>query len=93
MGLLIPEANLPSQITLSNVYVSFSEENILVTSNGSDGGWRVISNYRIFSDQTKSNGTNIRIPIEVVSIDIIQGVYTILYGELKRLYPNSEDIL
>jgi len=92
MGILVPEATLPSQITLSNVYMSFTGENILVINNRNDS-WRISSYYNVFSDKSKTNGTNIRIPIEVNTVDITQGVYIILYNQLKLNYPGSIDVL
>lgn len=92
MGVIIPEATLPSQIKVSNVYASFSNENILVFNNN-NGSWRVSSNYRLFRDQTKVNGTDIRIPIEVNTSNISVGVYSILYQKIKDLYPDSVDVI
>lgn len=92
MGVIIPEATLPSQIKVSNVYASFSNENILVFNNN-NGSWRVSSNYRLFSDQTKTNGADIRIPIEVNTTNISVGVYSILYQKIKDIYPDSIDVI
>lgn len=92
MGVIIPEAVLPSQIKISNVYVSFSDEIIYVFSNNNES-WRINSHYKFFSDQTKSNGTNIRIPIEVNTTNIEAGVYSILYQKIKEIYPDSIDII
>jgi len=92
MGVIIPEATLPSQIKVSNVYASFSSENILVFNNN-NGSWRVASNYRLFSDQTKTHGSDIRIPIEVNTANISVGVYSILYQKVKELYPDSIDVI
>lgn len=92
MGVIIPEATLPSQIKVSNVYASFSNENILVFNNN-NGSWRVASNYKLFSDPAKTNGTDIRIPIEVNTSNIATGVYYILYQKIKEIYPGSIDVL
>ena len=92
MGIIVPEAILPSKIGISNVYISFAQENILV-SKSYNNTWRVNTNYNIFNDESKVDGTNIRIPIEVNSSNITEGVYSILYTELKNRYPNSQDII
>jgi hypothetical protein len=92
MGIFVPEAVLSSKIAVSNVYMSFDQEIITVMKCG-NGTWRIASNYKIFNDDTKANGTNIKIPIEVNTTDITSGVYTNLYDELKTLYPGSTDII
>ena len=92
MGIIIPEVILPSQIKISNVYVSFSDE-IIYVFNNNNGSWRINSHYKFFSDQTKSNGTNIRIPIEIMTTNIEAGVYSMLYKKIKEIYPDSVDII
>ena len=92
MGIIVPEAILPSKIGISNVYISFAQENIMVSKNNSDS-WRINTNYNIFNDESKINGTNIRLPIEVNTSNIAEGVYSILYTQLKTIYPGSQDVI
>jgi hypothetical protein len=92
MGIIVPEAILPSKIGISNVYISFAQENIMVSKNNSDS-WRINTNYNIFNDESKINGTNIRLPIEVNTSNITEGVYSILYTQLKTIYPGSQDVI
>ena len=94
MGILVPEANLPMGVTLSNVYMSFSGETIYVSPRGKEfGEYRIHTWYRVYKDVSKDPDTNIRIPIMVTVPDISRGVYTLLYEQLKMSYPGSEDIL
>ena len=92
MGILVPEAILPMGVSLSNVYMSFSGENIYVSSGS--GQYNIHANYKVFKDETKIPDTNIRIAISA-SLDDIKDkdVYSILYTELKTIYPGSQDII
>jgi len=89
MGILVPEANLPMGITISNVYMSFSGEVIYTVPL--NGQYRVNTYYKVYKDELKQPDTNIRIPINVQVSDINQGVYSILYSELKTIYSNNID--
>ena len=92
MGILVPEANLPMGITLSNVYMSFSDE--MIYTNPQNGRYVVSTYYKVYKDQTKNPASNIRIPISCI-VDTIKDLdaYTILYDQLKVAYPGSGDII
>jgi hypothetical protein len=92
MGILVPEAYLPMGVTVSNVYMSFSGEVIYTVPRS--GQYNVNTYYKVYKDETKQPDTNIRIPISVLVSNIVgRDVYTILYDELKTLYPGSTDII
>jgi len=89
MGILVPEANLPMGITVSNVYMSFSGE-VIYTIPG-NGQYNINTSYKVYKDDTKQPDTNIRIPLCIQVSDISVGVYTSLYENLKQIYPDSVD--
>jgi hypothetical protein len=89
MGIFVSEANLPMGITISNVYMSFSGEVIYTVP--ANGQYRINTYYKVYKDELKQPDTNIRIPINVEVSDINQSVYSILYSELKTIYPNNID--
>jgi hypothetical protein len=89
MGIFVPEANLPMGIMVSNVYMSFSGEVIYTVPM--NGQYRINTYYKVYKDELKQPDTNIRIPINVHVSDINQSVYSILYSELKTIYPNNID--
>ena len=91
MGILVPEANLPMGITVSNVYMSFSGEVIYTMPNQTSNIYTINTHYKVYKDELKQPDTNIRIPINVQVSDINQSVYSILYSELKTIYPNNID--
>jgi hypothetical protein len=92
MGILVPEANLPMGVTVSNVYMSFSGEVIYTIPRS--GQYNINTYYKVYKDESKQPDTNIRIPISVLVSNIVgRDVYTILYDELKTLYPGSTDIV
>jgi hypothetical protein len=89
MGILVPEANLPMGITVSNVYMSFSGEVIYTVPM--NGQYNINTHYKVYKDETKQPDTNIRVPIAVQLSNISVGVYTLLYENLKQIYPDSID--
>ena len=91
MGILVPEANLPMGITISNVYMSFSGEVIYTMPNQVSNIYTINTHYKVYKDETKQPDTNIRIPLGIQVSDISVGVYTLLYENLKQIYPNSVD--
>jgi hypothetical protein len=94
MGILVPEAILPSSnIAVSNVYMSFSGEAIETIKNPYTSEYYLSSKYRVFSNPTKQPCSNIIEPLMVPYSNLDQGVFTVLYTALKELYPGSEDSL
>ena len=91
MGILVPEANLPMCITVSNVYMSFSGEVIYTMPSQVSNIYNINTHYKVYKDETKQPDTNIRIPFAIQVSDISVGVYTSLYENLKQIYPNSVD--
>jgi hypothetical protein len=91
MGILVPEAALPMGITLSNVYMSFSNETIFIMPKSNEGYYTIQSYYKVYKNETKDPDTNIRIPFFVQVSDISNGTFQILYERLKELYPGSQD--
>jgi hypothetical protein len=80
-------------VTLSNVYISLNGEVVQFYARESNV-YRINSSYKIYKDQTKTPDTNIRIPISVLTRSIDgKSPYDILYEELKKLYPGSQDVI
>ena len=88
MGIFVESATLPSGITVSNVYMSFSGEVVFTAQNV--GKWKVNSNYKVFRDKSKGV-CNIKIEISTVTPKI-DNPYTILYNYLKKVYPGAIDV-
>ena len=91
MGIIVPEATLPSGIKVSNVYMSFSGSMVYVEPKYPNDIYTVRSNYKVFKDETKQLDTNISIPFAIQVNDISVGVYISLYENLKQVYPSSID--
>jgi len=97
MGIFVPSATLPSGITVSNVYMSFTGEAVY-TAQVQDKGpnqWRIQSNYKVFKDQisARRGNSNIRINF-ATSVDIFEkNPYDLLYTALKQEYPGSTDVI
>jgi len=90
MGILVPEATLPSGITLSNVYMSFSGEAVFIGPTG-PGRCQVYSYYKVWPDVEKTKPSDIRILLTVQEADPSVSAYTVLYDALKEQYPGSVD--
>ena len=88
MGILVPYATLAVGVTASNVYMSFTNEMVYV--NQSSGKWRINSFYKVFGDRQQRK-SNIRIDIATVT-DKLDDPYSILYAELKKIYPDSIEV-
>jgi hypothetical protein len=91
MGILVPEATLPSGFTLSNVYMSFSGEPVYISPMG-PGRCQIYSYYKVWADVTKGKPSDIRILLTVQGADSDLSAYTVLYDALKEQYPGSEDV-
>jgi len=93
MGIIVPEATLPSGIRVSNVYMSFSGELVYVYPRNEDGRYTISAHYKVYVDSTKNLGSNIKIPISVTEDNITgRDVYSILYENLKKVYIGYLDI-
>jgi hypothetical protein len=91
MGILVPEATLPSGFTLSNVYMSFSHEPVYISPMG-PSRCQIYSYYKVWADVEKSKPSDIRILLTVQGADSSLSAYTVLYDALKEQYPGSEDV-
>jgi len=88
MGILVPYATLSPGITASNVYMSFTNEVIYINQSG--GKWRVNSFYKVFGDRQQKK-SSIRFDISA-TVDRLDDPYSILYAELKKIYPESIEV-
>ena len=92
MGILVREAILPSGVQVSDVYMSFSGEVIMINPKRNDT-YVVHSWYKVFSDVSKSKQSDSRIQISVETDDInTYPAPVILYNALKQQYPGAVDV-
>jgi hypothetical protein len=104
MGILVPEATLPSGIKLSNVYMSFAGEVVFVSQLINAMGppptvqdkfskkhqWQISSHYKVYPKKSQmGTDSNIRVPFSNVVSVIDRSPYDYLYTALMRQYPNS----
>lgn len=104
MGILVPEATLPSGIKLSNVYMSFTGEVVFVSQVMNSMGppttmqdkysknhqWQISSHYKVYpSKPQRGTESNIRVPFSNIVPVISQSPYDYLYKALVDSYPNS----
>lgn len=99
MGIHIKYGTLPTGINVSNVYACFRGEVVYVTPSLKPR-YIINTSYRIYplsaSGAPMSAGKikyDIVVPIQVKTDDISAGVYTYLYDQLKRDYPDYINLL
>jgi hypothetical protein len=93
MGLSVNSGVLPNGIPVNNVYMTFRDENINLRKGGTNQ-WNINTHYKVYKDENKLNTmSDIRVPIQVITKDITRPVYTMLYEQLKCIYPDSNIIL
>jgi len=92
MGIFVPEATLPSGFTLTNVYMSFSGEPVYLSPMG-PSQCQIYSYYKVWTDNSKSKPSDIRILLTIQGADSNVSAYTTLYNALKSMYPNAQDSL
>lgn len=77
-------------VTLTNVYMCFRDEVIYVTPCRAHT-FMINTYYRIYNKSTDIF-PDVRVPLVINSFDPSKSVYTCIYDELKRLYPDSINI-
>jgi hypothetical protein len=93
MGVFVHDCVLPSGIPISNVYMSFSGSLVYVEPKNNDGMYFVRAFCKVFKDQTKSLDPDITFQVVTAVTDINLGAYNCLYGKLKEMFSNSEDVI
>ena len=93
MGILVPQATLPSGIVLSNVYMTFTGEVLYVTKLQT-GMYLIRCFYRVYKDYaSRSQQPNVRIEASVSVQDPNDNPFKMLYDALKAQYPGATDVL
>lgn len=93
MGIFVNSGVMSSGVSISNVYLSFNMEPVIVFPKNSFGltesNFMVKCRYRVYNDPEKSTGWNIEEEICVETTDIRRPIYDILYEQLTLMYPDS----
>jgi hypothetical protein len=93
MGIFVKSGVTSSGIILSNVYISFNMEPVIVFSKNSFGltesNFMVKSRYKVYTNPEKTSKSDIQEEISVETTDIRRPIYDILYEELITMYPDS----
>jgi hypothetical protein len=92
MGIFVRQGILPSGLSISNVYISFSGQPVHIFPI-ENSKYVIASTYLVFKDKSKSLASETRYILEFPVTDINQNVYNLLYCELKKIYPNSFDVI
>jgi hypothetical protein len=93
MGILVPQATLPSGIVLSNVYMTFTGE-VLYVNKLQSGLYMIRCFYRVYKDYaSRTQQPNIRVEASVNVQDPNNNPFKMLYDALKAQYPGATDVL
>jgi hypothetical protein len=89
-------------IQKTGAYISFANETVYIRQafNGqsTQPTYTLNANYRVFWDEAARSANMSYIDLKSVSVSITQdmlnnNMYKCLYDELKKIYPNTTDIL
>jgi len=93
MGILVPQATLPSGIVLTNVYMTFTGE-VLYVNKLPSGLYMIRCFYRVYKDYaSRTQQPNVRVEASVTVQDPSDNPFKMLYDVLKAQYPGATDVL
>ena len=93
MGLLVNNATLPCGVSVSNVYMTFSDFPVYIMSKVK-GQYEIRGFYTMYPSETSPRGsrdTGVELVTQVT--DVSGSLHSMLYSQLKTLYPDSINML
>ncbi len=93
MGLFVNNGTLPGGVTVNNVYMTFSDFPVYIMPKGK-GQYDIRGFYSVYPNETTERtkrDTGIEIVAQVT--DVSKSLHSMLYTQLKTLYPDSTNIL
>ena len=87
MGLLVTNGILPCGVAVNNVYMTFSDFPIYLLRNNQ--GYLARGTYTVYSNITQRSVREMEVDLIVPMNDLTAPMHSVLYNELKKLYPNS----
>ena len=91
--MFVNNGTLPGGVTVNNVYMTFSDFPIYIMPKGK-GQYDIRGFYSIYPDETSPRtvrDTSIEFVVPVT--DVSTSLHSMLYAQLKTLYPDSTNIL
>lgn len=92
MGLLVNSATLPCGVTLSNVYMTFSDFPVYLMPKG-NGQYIARGTYSVYSSQERRSARETSVDVNFIVKDVTPSLHVILYNQLRLEYPDSINIL
>lgn len=93
MGLFVNNGTLPGGVTVNNVYMTFSDFPVYIMPKGK-GQYDIHGFYSVYPDETSPRtvrDTSIEFVVPVT--DVSASLHSMLYAQLKTLYPDSTNML
>jgi hypothetical protein len=93
MGLLVNSGILPGGIQVNNVYMTFSDFPVYIMPKGK-GQYDIRGFYSVYPSETAPRtvrDTSTELVARVTDVSVC--LHTMLYAQLKSLYPDSTNIL
>lgn len=93
MGLLVNTGILPGGVEVNNVYMTFSDFPVYIMPKGK-GQYDIRGFYSVYPSETTERtirDTSIELVARVT--DVSSPLHSMLYSQLKTLYPNSTNML
>lgn len=93
MGLLVNSGILPGGVSVSNIYMTFSDFPVYIMPKGK-GQYDIRGFYSVYPSETASRSTrDTSIELVATVTDVSGCLHTMLYAQLKSLYPDSTNML
>lgn len=92
MGIQVPSCTLPNGIEVSNVFMCFTGQKVIVEKDLTGNAYGIVSSYRVYKDSSRTGPNIITCDIKVDGIvNVTESPYKYLYDSLKSTYPGSVD--
>jgi hypothetical protein len=93
MGLLVNNGTLPGGIEVSNIYMTFSDFPVYIMPKGK-GQYDIRGFYSVYPSESAPRTTrDTSIELTAPVTDVSGSLHSMLYAQLKSLYPDSTNML
>lgn len=92
MGLYVNNGVLPGGVQVNNVYMTFSDFPVYIMPKGK-GQYDIRGFYTVYPSETNRQIRDTNIEFTATVTDVSAPLHSMLYAQLKVLYPDSINML
>jgi hypothetical protein len=93
MGLLVNSATLPCGVTVNNIYMTFSDFPVYIMPK-EKGQYEIRGFYTMYPSETSPRASrDTGVELAALVTDVSGSLHSMLYSQLKTLYPDSINML